>query len=135
MSNAMHVHVVDGKQMYFPNNSCPICGTLQVPQAKKAFVPNVHRKGNTIVYQATRLQMMTTTWYQKEQVFLLSLRKAQRDSKGVVIRQNDGKPVWNQITIRINIPMLKQLVAEYEKFIKELETTPTYVQPEVPKRG
>jgi len=131
----MHIHVIDNKQVYYPNDNCPICGTSTSNAQQKAFVPNVHRKGNTIVLQATKLQMITVTWYQKGNAFLMSMRKATRNNEGRVMRGQDGRPLWSQLTMRINIPLTKQLIAELEKLIKELETTPTYTQPEVPKRA
>jgi len=135
LSSAMHIHVIDNKQVYYPNDNCPICGTSTSNSQQKAFVPNVHRKGNTIVLQTTKLQMITVTWYQKGNAFLMSMRKATRNNEGKVMRGQDGRPLWSQLTMRINILLTKQLIAELEKLIKELETTPTYTQPEVPKRA
>jgi hypothetical protein len=135
MSTGMHIHVVDGKQVQYSNNACPICGTAPLPEAERKKVPNVHRKGNTIVLQVTRLQMATITWYSKESVFLMSLRKASKSSDGKVIRDNQGRPVWTQITMRVNVPLMKNLITEIGKMVKEVETTPTYTNPTVPQRG
>lgn len=122
MSDGMHIHMVDGKQVTYPNDNCPICGTYKQPTQK--FIPNVHRTGNTVVLQVSKLQMATLTWYNEGKAFLFSLRKGVRDTNGKLLRQPDGKPMWNQITIRINIPLMKQLITEIQKYINELETQP-----------
>jgi len=135
MSNGMHVHIVDGKQVSYPNNACPICGTTSTFKAEQRKIPNVHRKGNTIVLQVTKFQMGTITWYGKEGVFLMSLCKASRSSDGKMIRDNQGRPAWAKITVRVNVPLMKSLITEIGKMVKEVETTPTYTSPTVPQRG
>jgi hypothetical protein len=135
MSNGMHIHIIDNKQVSFPNNNCPICGTA-VPQPQAgAKIPNVHRKGNTVVLQITKLQMGTVTWYQKGNALLMSLRKASRDNQGKLLRGQDGRPLWNQITIRVTIPLMKEFTAEISKLMSDIESTPTYTQSTVPQRG
>jgi len=131
----MHIHIIDNKQVSYPNNNCPICGTAPSPAPQGQQMPNVHRKGNTVVLQVTKLQMGTVTWYQKGNAFLVSLRKASRTNEGKLLRGQDGRPLWNQITVRVNIPLMRQFITEIEKMIKEFESTPAQTQATVPQRG
>jgi len=138
MSSGAHIHVVDGKSVAYPNDACPICKP-ELAQQQAGRIPNVHRKGMTVVMQIAKSQMSTTTWYAKESCFLHSLRKMQLDSQNKVIRDSQGKPLWTQLTMRINIPLMKEWIVEVEKMMKELETAPApapqQTTPTVPQRG
>jgi len=135
MAVGTHIHIVDNQQVAYPNNACPICRPELMQQQQALSIPNVHRKGVTVVMQVARSQMSTTTWYAKESCFLHSLRKMQLDANNKVMRDQTGKPLWTQLTMRINIPLMREWINEMLKLIKEFESQPTQQQSPIPQRG
>jgi len=136
-----HTHVIDGKTLVYPNDKCPICHPeLYANQNQKRKLPRVYRKGNTVIVQISKGTMSTTTWWEKGNCFLHTIRKMMRNDKGRVIRSKDGTPMWWEQTMRITIPLAKQYISELSKLINELESA-TYknangeVKTEIPKRG
>lgn len=134
--SASHIHVIDNRQVSYPNDSCPICRPeTQQQQQQMAFVPNVHRTGNTIVVQQSKGVMSTTNYWDKESVFLHSIRKIQRDADNRTMRGQDGKPLWGQLTIRMNLSLAKSYVVELSKLIAEVEKVPVSAQSSAPQRA
>jgi len=133
MSAGQHIHVIDGKQLSYPNDRCPICRPEIAQPSAEQKIPNVHRTGNTIVYQATKLQMATTNYYAEGKCLLHSVRKAQRDANNKLVIGADGKPLWNQITIRYSMSLMKDYVNEVLKLIHDVESGKLQPEPQVPK--
>jgi len=135
MAVGQHIHIVDGKQVAYPNNACPICGTAPAQPEPARMIPNVHTKGITVVVQTTKLQMSTTTWYGKGNCFLHSIRRAQRDSAGKLMIGTDGRPLWNQLTIRMSVAIAKDYIRELSKLISDVEKPQTVPPTTVPQRA
>jgi len=121
MATPSHIHLIDGKQVAYPNDNCPICGTSKAPAQKEAFIPMVYRKGNTVVTKATRFQMGTVTYWAGKTCFLMSMKKAVRGQDGKLAVTSDKKLIWNQITFRMTKDLLKQFVTELSKLIQDVE--------------
>ena len=136
-----HTHVIDGKTLVYPNDKCPICHPeLYANQNQGRKLPRVYRKGNTVIVQISKGTMSTTTWWSDGNCFLHTIRKMARNYNGRVIRDDQGKPIWKELTMRITIPLAKQYISELSKLINELESA-TFknangeVVAEIPKRG
>jgi len=130
-----HIHVIDNRQVSYPNNACPICRPETVQPSTEGKIPNVHRTADTIVYQASKLQMTTTNWYAEGNCFLHSIRRAQRDSNNKLMIGSDGKPLWNQLTIRINMALMKDYINEVLKLMKDVESGTLSTKTQVPQRA
>jgi len=119
----VHTHVIDGKAYTYPDDACPICHPERFTnQNQQRKLPRTYRKGNTVIIQVSRGTMSTTTWWSKGNCFLHTVRKMARDRNGRVIRDGQGRPIWNELTMRVTIPLMKQYIAELSKFINELES-------------
>ena len=136
-----HTHVIDGKTVTYPNDRCPLCHPeLYANRNQRRKLPRVYRKGNTVIVQVSRGTMSTTTWWNQGNCFLHSVRKMARDRNGNVIRDGQGRPLWNEQTMRITMPLAKQYISELSKLINELESA-TYktadgnVITTIPQRG
>lgn len=134
MSVSQHIHIVDGKQVSYPNNTCPICRPETTQPSEAVKIPNCHRKGITVVVQTTKLQMSTTTWYEGGKCFLHSICRGARDGQGKLMIGQDGKPLWNQLTIRMNIAIAKEYIRELSKLISDIEKPQTEQQTTLPQR-
>lgn len=131
--SATHIHVIDGKQLSYSNDTCPICKP-DAPEPQAPFVPRAYRKALTIIVQVSKGIMSTTTWWAKGECFLHSVRKVQRDAQNVVMRDNKGMPLWLQVTMRLNTSLAKEYVTELMKLIKEVENVPEPTPSNVPQR-
>lgn len=124
--SAEHVHVIDGRQVTFPIDTCPICHPeLNVPKSTGAKVyPRCYTKGNTIVTQASAGLMSTTTWWAEGNAMLHSVRRITRDGQQKVLIGSDGKPLWTQLTMRLSLAIAKMYRDELSKLIHTAENEP-----------
>lgn len=114
-----HIHVIDGKSLTYPNNNCPICSPQTQQTREVQFVPKVYRKGDTIVMQTSKGVMSTTTWWAQGNAFMHSARKMLRDASGKVQIGADKFPLWNEISIRVSVPMMRQYVTELTRLLQD----------------
>jgi len=118
-----HTHVIDGRIVTYPNDKCPICHPEKfATQNEQQKLPRVYRKGNTIIIQISKGIMSTTTWWEKGDCFLHTVRKMARDKDGKVLRDGQNKPIWNELVMRMSISVAKQYIAELSGMINELES-------------
>lgn len=113
--------MVDGKQVSYPNDDCPICGTAKKTEEKQPFIPTAYRKGNTVVTKASRFKIGTDTYWTEGKCILHSLKQVQRYADKKLMTDNEGKLVWNQITFRMSLDLAKQYVTELSKLIQDVE--------------
>jgi len=130
-----HIHVVDNRQISYPNDKCPICRPEVAQEQQAQAIPNVHTKGQTVVMQVSKGQMSTTTWWAEGKCFLHSVRHISRSADNKVIRGSDGNPVWTQLTMRINIPLMIEYMLQVSTIIKQLETSQPVPATQVPQRA
>jgi hypothetical protein len=78
--------------------------------------------------------MSTTTWWKEGGVFLHSVRKMLRDNDEHVILGADEKPLWNDLTIRMNIPMAKDYLNALAVLLADVQTLPQQPTTEAPTR-
>ena len=100
-SEKIHIHVVDGKKLAWPADLCPICNPQLLVQARQQPQPQTYIKGNTLVYKASKAVMSTLTWWREGRMFLLSLKRLRFTEDGRMERDEQGQPLWDQLTIRI----------------------------------
>ena len=121
--SAQHIHLIDGKQVTYDIDKCPICHpelTAQAPPTKDV-LPRCYRKHDTIVCQVSKGLMSTTTYWAKGNAILHSVRKIQRDAQGKVIVGSDNNPLWMQLTMRLSIAIAKMYRDELTKLIADVE--------------
>jgi len=121
-------HVIDGKEVYFPKDRCPICNPQTSPSVTKTV--NVYRKGGTIVIKGQKDTISTVTWWKDGEKFLVSVKHLDRDENGRITMGEDGKPLWNQQTIRLTLEQVKELLKLWSEMVTEIE-----VGRNVPSRG
>lgn len=125
-----HIHVIDGKQLTYQDGNCAICGTAKPQEQREVFIPTAYRKGNTIVLKASKLLLGTDTYWAQKNVILHSMKRAQRLQGGGLMRDAQGKLIWESITFRLSLDLVKQYVAELSKLVQDVEGTGN-----VPQRG
>jgi len=126
MESYLCKHVIDGKEIYFEKSKCPICrGTLQKMVEKKQ---TVYRKGNTVVIKSGKNSLSTITWWKEGERFLMSVKEMVRDEKGKVVLGNDGKPMFNQLTIRLTVEQTKELVKLLDEMITEVKQSDVRIE-------
>jgi len=122
MSKTAHIHVIDGKQIAYPDGQCPFCNPQVTAPQQQVTVPTVYRKGNTVVLKISKGTMGTTTYWTKENSYLMSFKRLVFGTDRKVVRDNTGKPVWNNITMRVNADLLKQFIKELSSLINDMES-------------
>ena len=125
--SAQHIHLIDGKQVAYDIDKCPICHpelTVTAPPTKDV-LPRCYRKHDTIVCQVSRGLMSTTTYWAKGNAILHSVRKIQRDAQDKVLVGADNKPIWQQLTMRLSIAIAKIYRDELTKLIADVESQQT----------
>jgi len=134
-TSGAHIHVVDGKQLAYPDGKCPFCNPEAVAPKGGEFVPKCYRKGDTIVVQASRGVMSTTTFWKKGNAIMHSVRKIQRGTDGKAVLGADKQPLWLQNSMRLSIAIAKEYFMELGKLLKEIETPASPSTTDVPQRG
>jgi len=114
-----HIHVIDGKTIEYDQATCPICHPEQQPQPTKTY-PTCYRKKYTVVMQTSKGVMSTTTYWQKENCVLHSVKAMQVDASGKAMLDQDRKPIWNQQTIRLSVDVLHTFITELSKLHSDI---------------
>jgi hypothetical protein len=123
-----HTHTIDGKILSFDDNTCPYCHpekAQQTPQEQKEVLPRTYRKGGTVVLKISRVTVVTTNYYQKENSFLQSVERIMRDQQEKVILGQDQKPLWDKVTVRIPMHIAKEWLMLLSTLVSESETQQT----------
>jgi hypothetical protein len=126
---AKHIHTIDGKAVEYEERTCPFCHPNQPQQQPKTY-PRCYRTGNTIVVQPSKGVMSTSTYWDKEKVILHSVKGMQMDGSGKAILDKNGKPLWNQQTMRLSLEIASQFTYALSKLITDVTK-----QQEVPTRA
>jgi len=129
MASQTHIHVIDGKQLTYPNNACPICGTGQQPQQQATSGASAYLKGNTVVLKFSRASLLTVTFWTQQKAILMTMSEIARDAQNNLMRDEKNNPIWRKTTRRISVPILKDFVYELSKLISNVENPSN-----VPKR-
>jgi len=125
MASATHTHMIDGKAYTYPNNACPICKPDVTQQRDAGTQPTAYTKGNTVVLKFSKACMLTTTFWGKQKVFLMTMSSIARTADGKLIRDNANKPIWNKVTRRVPTDVLKTFVYELSVAVKNAEGNPS----------
>lgn len=118
-----HIHIIDGKSREFSNSNCPICGKAPadiIPSSEVVEFPKVYRKGNTVVVRLSKRNMVALTYWKDSDVYSLTQSKAIVNRDGKVVTGKDGKPLWNRMTSRMNVAVLKDFVTQISILIQDV---------------
>lgn len=115
-----HVHNIDGKVLTFDNETCVYCHPERLQQPAPA-QPSVYRKGNTVVVKVSKARMITDTYWGDKNVILHTISQMARDTAGKVLVDSDKNPIWNKMTVRLNMTMAQQYVMELSKLIQSVQ--------------
>jgi len=120
MSKGAHIHVVDGKNVPYPDDACPICKPEIIQTKAETQIPQVYRKGSTVVTKISKGSMGTFTYWEKGKCFLVSTKKMMFGTDRKVVRDSKGMPLWNNITYRLSVELAKTFVSELSKLIQDI---------------
>lgn len=112
---ALHKHILDGREVYYPADTCPICTPQQQTQQRERIPVQVYVKGNTCVIKVSKAQMMTVHWWEQGNAFLVSHKRMSRGADGNRILDRDGKPLWEQQTFRLNISQMRDFIKSLQE--------------------
>jgi len=121
MSQQYHKHVLDGKEVYYNAETCPICVPQQQTQQQERAPAEVYNKGNTCIIKVSKAQLMTIHWWAKGNAFLFSHKRMARDQKGNRILDRDGKVIWEQVTFRLNVSLTRKLISSLQELVTQTE--------------
>ena len=111
MSNQQyHKHILDGKEQFFPADTCPICTKQSTQPTQQREPASVYLKGETVVIKVSKAQLMTIHWWKDGNAFLFSHKKMARGVDGNRILDHAGMPIWEQQTFRLNVPLTETVV-------------------------
>lgn len=109
-SQQYHKHVLDGKEVHYSADTCPICNPQQTTQQRQREPASVYLKGETVVIKVSKAQLMTIHWWKDGNAFLFSHKRMARGVDGNRMLDREGMPIWEQQTFRLNVPLTKTLV-------------------------
>jgi len=121
MSQQYHKHVLDGKEVYYNAETCPICVPQQPTQERERAPAEIYLKGDTLVIKVSKAQLMTVHHWAKGNAFLYSLKRMARDQKGNRILDRDGKVIWEQQTFRLNVPQTREVIKGLQELVTQSE--------------
>jgi len=116
-----HKHVLDGKEVYYNADTCPICTPQQQTQQRERPPLKVYVKGETVIVQPSKAQLMTIHWWKDGNAFLMSYKRMARGADGNRILDRDGKPLWEQQTFRLNVPQMKEFITSLQQILAMAE--------------
>lgn len=128
-----HIHVIDNKQITYPNATCPICHPEQAQvstPAEKEVLPRVYRKGSTVVVKLSKGVVLTVGWWSEGTAYLLGISKMARDAQKRVMIDQNKLPIWNKTTVRLSTTTLNDFIMELSKLVSD-----TQASTEVPTRA
>ena len=117
-SQEHHKHIIDGKENLYPADTCPICNPQRVIPQRQREPASVYIKGETVVIKVSKAQLMTIHWWKDGNAFLFSHKRMARDHTGSRMLDRDGKPIWEQQTFRLSVPLTKTLHVELGNLIQ-----------------
>jgi len=122
MSVQTHVHVIDGKTYTYPNNACPLCNPQTQQQPPRTQGASAYTKGNTVVLKFSSACILTANWWDEGKNFLVTMSQIARDPSGKLLRDQKNAPIWNKITRRVSLPVLKTYCYELSKLVNAVES-------------
>jgi len=120
----VHTHTIDNKVIEFDDTTCSICHpvTAETPkEEKREILRRVYRKGNTVVLKQSKMTLITTTYWAKENLYLITFQRMLTDNDGKIVFGADRQPQWTHITLRMTAQIYQQWLQECSILINDTQ--------------
>jgi len=114
-TRGIHKHVIDGKECWYPNDNCPICGTGTF--APRDEYPKWYIKPNSVTVKLSKSKMLSATFYEKDRVFLVTLQNPAKSADNVFEKRRGRQWGIAKVTQRIPIEEFKQWITKCAELV------------------
>jgi len=104
----IHKHVVDGREVWYPNGNCPIC-TAGSTGGATGF-PKWYVKDNSVTVRLSRSKMLSATFYDKDKVFLVTIQNPAKSEDAVFTKRKGRTFGVAKVTQRVPLECFKDFV-------------------------
>jgi len=115
---SIHKHEIDGKEVWYPNDNCPICGTGTF--AKRDEYPKWYIKDSSVTVKLSKSKMLSATFYEKDRVFLVTLQNPAKSADNVFEKRKGRQWGIAKVTQRVPLEEFKKWIMKCADLISKI---------------
>lgn len=121
MSVQTHTHIIDGKTLTYQTGNCPLCNPKPEGSTTQKAMGTAYIKGKSAVLHFSKACYITVTYWTGGECYLMSVNEIAKDGANKLVRDGQGKPIWNKITRRMSKGLLNDYIYALSNLVKQIE--------------
>jgi len=104
----IHKHVIDGREVWYPNGNCPICNAGSTGSGTG--FPKWYVKDYSVTVRLSRSKMLSATFYERDKVFLVTIQNPAKSADAVYTKRKGRLFGVAKVTQRVPLENFKDFV-------------------------